>query len=161
MANDLTKVTGTPIAILGDALNIISNTILESRREEAKTERLEIEARAYMCERVEETKRELARLQNEDNRDRRIHEERLEELKNQFFRDLCEYNLQILDLAYKNREREINYAILERQLEEINQTEREFKEMLKKNTGDRLVLEYLKNIMDNKQRILSGLVRGR
>ena len=48
MANELVKMTGGPVAILGDTMNVISETILECKREDAKTERLEIKAKVYM-----------------------------------------------------------------------------------------------------------------
>lgn len=158
MVNDIVKGTGGAVTVFEETLNAISGTILECKREEAKTERLEIQAQVYMCEKIEETKRELARLQNEDNRDRRLYEERMMELKNQAIKIFTDYNLQILSLAEKAEENYKKIKIYENQLEKISENEQKLLAIFDKDPYNEVVLEYLKSIMDSKQKIMTKLI---
>lgn len=158
MANELVKMTGGPVAILGDTMNVISETILECKREDAKTERLEIQAEVYMFERIEETKRVLAKLENEDNRDKRIHEEKITELNNKLIMSYQEYNLKMYNFAIQMKNIEKRMEILNNHLREIDKIQERFMNIFEKETQNRLVYECLKVVMENKTKILSSLI---
>lgn len=147
MANEIVKVVGGPVAVIGDTLNIISNTILESRREEARTERLEIQARVYMHEKTEETKRVVAQLSLENEKDKRIHEERMAEIETQMLRDFYEYNIQL----EKAKNLETERAKKLKMIEENSKLEESFLNLFEKNPTNPLFLEYLKMILNNKE----------
>lgn len=158
MANELVKMTGGPVAILGDTMDVISRTILECKREDAKTERLEIQAEVYMFERIEETKRVLAKLENEDNRDKRIHEEKITELNNKLIMSYQEYNLKMYNFAIQMKNIEKRMEILNNHLREIDKIQERFMNIFEKETQNRLVYECLKVVMENKTKILSSLI---
>ena len=158
MVNELVKMTSGPVAVLGDVMNIISGTILECKREDAKTERLEIKAKVYMFEKIEETKRVLARLENENNRGKRIHEEKITELNNKLIMSYQEYNLKMYSLAIQMENIEKRMEILNNQLREINKIQERFMNIFEKETQNKLVYEYLKVVIDNKTKMLSSLI---
>lgn len=151
MANEIVKVVGGPVAVIGDTLNIISNTILESRREEARTERLEIQARVYMHEKTEETKRVVAQLSLENEKDKRIHEERMAEIETQMLRDFYEYNIQLEKAKNLETERAKKLKMIEENIEENSKLEESFLNLFEKNPTNPLFLEYLKMILNNKE----------
>ena len=76
MENSLVKSVINPMPVIGD----IFETIRENKREDAKTERLEIEADVYKCRIVEESKRFLAELEKRDRENERNYNLKIAEL---------------------------------------------------------------------------------
>lgn len=125
-----------PITAVTDTLGIIGNTIMECKREDAKTERLEIEANVYITKEIESTKRFLAQIQKEENVNRREYELQLAQIYQKNIEITKKYENEMFELINKIQEQNKKYnialSILEaydRELEILNE-------------------EYLKNVKD-------------
>lgn len=154
MANELVKkMTGGSIIVLGDAINVISGTILECKREKEKTERLEIQAEVYIHEKTEETKRIIAELSLENEKDKRKYQERIAEIENQMLRDFYEYNIQLKNEIDNKEKITQKLKLIEMNLEENNKLEEKFLVLFEQNANNYLLLEFLKMIMNFKERI--------
>lgn len=87
MENSLVKSVINPMPVIGD----IFETIRENKREDAKTERLEIEADVYKCRIVEESKRFLAELEKRDRENERNYNLKIAELNLKLAEDIREF----------------------------------------------------------------------
>lgn len=157
--NNLIKSNMGKVSILEDTINIISETILEFKRETERTECLEIQAEVYMHEKTEETKRVIAELSLENEKDKRKYQERVIEIEAQVLRDFYEYNIQ-LKKEIKNEEKTTQkLKLIEMDLEKNNKLEEKFLALLEKNPNNNLVFEYLKMIMNFKENIYRELIK--
>lgn len=140
MENSLVKSVINPMPVIGD----IFETIRENKREDAKTERLEIEADVYKCRIVEESKRFLAELEKRDRENERNYNLKIAELNLKLAEDIREFNLKMkaLECDYndKNREIEIKNKVIEKNNDmlstlfehfKLNPQDKEISEMIK------------------------------
>jgi len=140
MKNSLVKSVINPMPVIGD----IFETIRENKREDAKTERLEIEADVYKCRIVEESKRFLAELEKRDRENERNYNLKIAELNLKLAEDIREFNLKMkaleCDSNDKNREIEIKNKAIEKNNEilstlleyfKLNPQDKEISEMIK------------------------------
>lgn len=158
MANELVKMTGGPVAILGDTMNVISETILECKREDAKTERLEIQAEVQKFESQEGTRRILAKLEIEDSRDRRIHEEKMKELDNQYIISCQEYDLKKRSLEIEKQKMEEKMKVANNVLEIIDKTGDMFINIVEKGITNEAVYECFKTTLSVNTNTLISLL---
>lgn len=151
MENSLVKSVINPMPVIGD----IFETIRENKREDAKTERLEIEADVYKCRIVEESKRFLAELEKRDRENERNYNLKIAELNLKLAEDIREFNLKMktleLDYNVEYKKKEMR----DKAIEQNNKTLSVLSELLKLDPLNKEILETIKFLSRNNFEILN------
>ena len=153
MENSLVKSVINPMPVIGD----IFETIRENKREDAKTERLEIEADVYKCRIVEESKRFLAELEKRDRENERNYNLKIAELNLKLAEDIREFNLKMkaleCDSNDKNREIEMKNKVIEKNNDMLST----LLEYFKLNPQDKEISEMIKFLSRTNLEILNSI----
>ena len=151
MENSLVKSVINPVPVVRDIVDIITDI----NRENAKTERLEIEADVYKCRIVEESKRFLAELEKRDRENERNYNLKIAELNLKLAEDIREFNLKMktleLDYNVEYKKKEMR----DKAIEQNNKTLSVLSELLKLDPLNKEILETIKFLSRNNFEILN------
>ena len=149
---------GNNLVSVVDSLPIVRNItdiIIDKNREDAKTERLEIEADVYKCRIVEESKRFLAELEKRDRENERNYNLKIAELNLKLAEDIREFNLKMktleLDYNVEYKKKEMR----DKAIEQNNKTLSVLSELLKLDPLNKEILETIKFLSRDNFEILN------
>ena len=153
MENSLVKSVINPMPVIGD----IFETIRENKREDAKTERLEIEADVYKCRIVEESKRFLAELEKRDRENERNYNLKIAELNLKLAEDIREFNLKMKALECDSNDKSREIEMKNKVIEKNNDMLSTLLEYFKLNPQDKEISEMIKFLSRTNLEILNSI----
>ena len=153
MENSLVKSVINPMPVIGD----IFETIRENKREDAKTERLEIKADVYKCRIVEESKRFLAELEKRDRENERNYNLKIAELNLKLAEDIREFNLKMKALECDSNDKSREIEMKNKVIEKNNDMLSTLLEYFKLNPQDKEISEMIKFFSRTNLEILNSI----
>ena len=152
MGNNLVSVVDS-LPIVRD----ITDIIIDKNRENAKTERLEIEADVYKCRIVEESKRFLAELEKRDRENERNYNLKITELNLKLAEDIREFNLKMKALECDSNDKSREIEMKNKVIEKNNDMLSTLLEYFKLNPQDKEISEMIKFLSRTNLEILNSI----
>jgi Rad3-related DNA helicase len=152
MGNNLVSVVDS-LPIVRD----ITDIIIDKNRENAKTERLEIEADVYKCRIVEESKRFLAELEKRDRENERNYNLKIAELNLKLAEDIREFNLKMKALECDSNDKSREIEMKNKVIEKNNDMLSTLLEYFKLNPQDKEISEMIKFFSRTNLEILNSI----
>ena len=153
MESSLVKSVINPVPVVRDIVDIITDI----NRENAKTERLEIEAEVYKCRIVEESKRFLAELEKRDRENERNYNLKIAELNLKLAEDIREFNLKMKALECDSNDKSREIEMKNKVIEKNNDMLSTLLEYFKLNPQDKEISEMIKFLSSTNLEILNSL----